>query len=236
VSMPWFDYNEINNYGQPDPDGGFPKPDLNFAPPTGTAITNLLSGVISGINTPGGGIPSWGQVVTIKLDNPVNSQATYEAYLHLALLAPGDYIGEHVNVGDVIGYSGIDAMGENYRIGYALQSGPSYGFGAGFSNPGSAALYPQSIIDAARNGTLGSFSGSGNATLSDTSSGLGSFLQGVLQGIFSGSTGSTQQAPSLPSLPSLPSVDWQGLGIQTLFIIGGAVLVLLGLWTVFSNG
>lgn len=230
MSQPWYDFPEINNYGfYPDPEGAFPKPDINVGAPNGTPITNLLSGIISGINSPSGAIPSWGQVVTVKLDKPLNSAATYEAYLHLGSIAPGDYVGEHVSVGDIIGYAGPSVSGA--ETGYALQSGPDYGFGSGFSNPGSSLLNPTNILQAAQNNSLGSLT-----SLDADTSGINN-IWSFIQGVIAGTAGAGSVPPSLPSIPSISDIEGmvQTFAIQGMFIIAGLVLVIIGMWTVFKG-
>jgi len=83
MSQPWYEYPRIDDYGSPDPDGPFPKPDSNILVPDGVPITALASGVVSGINAPDGSHPAFGQVVTVKLDTPLNPIADHMAYLHL---------------------------------------------------------------------------------------------------------------------------------------------------------
>ena len=84
MSQPWYKYPRIDDYASnPDPDGPFPKPDSNILVPDGVPITALASGVVSGINAPDGSHPAFGQVVTVKLDTPLNPIADHMAYLHL---------------------------------------------------------------------------------------------------------------------------------------------------------
>jgi hypothetical protein len=230
LSQPWYDFPEINNYGfYPDPEGAFPKPDINVGAPNGTAITNLLSGIISGINSPSGAIPSWGQVVTVKLDKPLNSAATYEAYLHLGSIAPGDYIGEHVSVGDIIGYAGPSVSGA--ETGYALQSGPYYGFGSGFSNPGSSLLNPTAVLQAAQNNSLGSL------TSLDADTSDGNSLWGFIEGVIAGASTSVGAGPQTIPTPSIPDIQGmvQTFAIQGMFIVAGLILIIIGMWTVFKG-
>jgi hypothetical protein len=205
----WYTYTDpfTWNYGVfPDPDGNFPKPDLNFAPPDGTPITTLLGGVVSGVNTPGapGVIPSWGQVVTVRLTTPWNAQARYIAYLHLGSVTVS--VGQRVKAGDTIGYAGADAMGLHYRVGLAFQSGPYYGFGDGFLNPGTPDLNPIPLLNQILAGEIPVPSPSGpNSTPTG-----------------GGSTGGTV-------LDLLPSVVPAVAGVTALGIlaIGGIVLIAL---------
>jgi murein DD-endopeptidase MepM/ murein hydrolase activator NlpD len=179
TAKPWYSYTNAYtwDFGQyTDPDGNFLKPDANFGVPDGVPITALLSGTVTGINTPGNtsASPAWGQVVTVKLDQPWNSAAQYAAYLHLGSINVQE--GQHVAAGDTIGVAGADSMGEHYRTGFAFQSGPYYGFGSGFSTPGNSALSPNTLIQEANSGKISIPGGSGvtpggsTATTSATSS------------------------------------------------------------------
>ena len=208
----WYAYPNINNYGMfPDPDGNFPKPDINFAPPDGTPITTLLSGTVSGVNTPGdpGASPSWGQVVTLKLDQPWNSQAQYIAYLHMADTTVVE--GQHLNAGDVVGHAGLDSGGDHYRVGLALQEGPYYGFGSGFNNPGSPALNPTTLLNEALSGKITVPGGASTATLSAaTSSALGGLLPQAL-------------------------MDWISDPARIAKMIAGVVLIAIALFFLISG-
>lgn len=148
MSIAWYNYPDINNYGAPDPYGGFPKPDINFAVPSGVPITTIASGTVSGIDAPDGTVPAWGHVVTIKLDLPYNSVATHIAYLHLSSVTVT--IGQHVNVGDIIGYSGGTNPGNGLQQAYpalALYNGDYYGYGASWSQYlGSQLLNPTQLV------------------------------------------------------------------------------------------
>jgi len=163
MTTPWYAYSRVDNYAvYPDPYGDFPKPDSNINAPAGTAITALASGVISGINAPNGGaMPSFGQVVTIKLDNALNPIATHMAYLHLNGIASNVQIGQHVQAGDTIGYAGANAQG-NAGTGFALYNGPYYGYGSSWSQyVGSSALNPVPFLNSLNASTGGSQLASG---------------------------------------------------------------------------
>jgi len=131
----WYTYPYIANIGTPDPYGGFPKPDVNVAAPSGTPITALLPGTVSGVNSIGGAIPPYGAVVTIKLQTPINSLATHTAYLHLRSVAPNITPGTFVNSGDIIGYSGgtSPAGSQPAYPGFALYNGDYYGQGSAWN-------------------------------------------------------------------------------------------------------
>src|SRR5258708_5727577 len=128
----WYSYPRIDNYGAPDPFGGFPKPDSNILCPENTPITSPLAGIVSGINAPDGSLPAWGAVVTIKLLVPYNPIADHIAFLHLSSITPGLKIGSSVSVGQVIGVggSGPHAAGtQKAALGFAFYHGDFYGYG-----------------------------------------------------------------------------------------------------------
>lgn len=158
ANLQWWQYPLINDYGQPDRYGGFPKPDMNIDVPAGVPITALLSGVVSGINSPGGGAPEWGNVITIKLDNPYNSLATHEAYLHLASIAPGLKVGDKISAGQIVGYSGGINPGpglQSASVGFAWYNGDYYGFGPEWSKYlGSSQLDPTKIFNDLQSGSF----------------------------------------------------------------------------------
>lgn len=157
-SLPWFMNGLINNYGMPDPYGGFPKPDMNVDVPAGDPITALFSGVVSGINDPSGGVPSWGNVITIKMDNPYNSVATHTAYLHLASIAPGLKVGDRISAGQIVGYSGGTNPGpglQNASVGFAFYNGDYYGFGPTWTKyNGSPLLDPTKLFNDLQSGNF----------------------------------------------------------------------------------
>lgn len=148
MTTAWYAYPRIDNYAIfPDPYGAFPKPDSNINAPAGTPITALGSGIVSGINAPDGSNPAFGQVVTIKLDQPLNPIATHMAYLHLNGLPAGLAIGQRVSVGDTIGYAGANAQG-NAGTGFALYNGDFYGYGPTWAQyVGSAFLNPVPFLN-----------------------------------------------------------------------------------------
>ena len=105
MSQPWYKYLRIDDYASyPDPDGSFPKPDSNILVPDGVPITALASGVVSGINAPDGSQPGFGQVVTVKLDTPLNPSADHMAYLHLNQISCSQ--GQRVTFGTPVGVAG----------------------------------------------------------------------------------------------------------------------------------
>jgi len=158
----WWTFPRVDNLGAPDPFGGFPKPDSNIQVPDNYHIETILSGTISGINAPGGGVDPWGASVTIRLDNPLNDLATHIAYLHLATVTVR--LGQHVNVGDRIGYNGgnFAAGSQKVPLGVALYHGEYYGHDGwqymtaqNLSGKGKLNIVP--LLDAAKAGSLSTF-------------------------------------------------------------------------------
>jgi hypothetical protein len=147
----WYTYPRIDNYGAPDPFGGFPKPDSNILMPEGSPITTPLSGVVTGINAPDGSLPAWGAVVTIKLSVPYNSVATHIAFLHLTSIASGLHVGSAVSAGQQIGVggSGPNAAGtQKAALGFAFYNGDAYGYGPSWAQyDGSGQLNPVAFLD-----------------------------------------------------------------------------------------
>lgn len=152
----WYTYPRIDQYGSPDPYGGFPKPDSNILCPEGTAATAPLAGIVSGINAPGGILPSWGAVVTVKLTTPYNAIADHYAFLHLAQVVPGLSVGTSVSVGDVLGVggSGPNAAGlQKAPLGFAFIHDDYYGYGPNWSKyNGSSQLNPVPFLDSLAGG------------------------------------------------------------------------------------
>jgi murein DD-endopeptidase MepM/ murein hydrolase activator NlpD len=148
---PWYTFPRIDNFGQIDPEGDYYKPDSNIITPYGYSITALLSGVVTSVQR-----TSWGQtVVTIKLDNPLNSLATHTVYQHMhdATVKQGDV----VSAGQLIGHANY--AGEGANLGFGLYSGDVYGSGPAWSQlqsdlaPGGAGyLNPTHILDEAKAG------------------------------------------------------------------------------------
>jgi hypothetical protein len=127
---PWWKYPIIDLFGQyPDPEGAFPKPDINIEAPAGTLFTAPLPGTVSGIDYQS----SFGDVITVNLDNPINGAATHYAFLHLSKIAPVQ-IGEHVTAGEVLGIGGGGQSKSGSSPGFALTASSSYGYGSGWAN------------------------------------------------------------------------------------------------------
>lgn len=126
----WWTFPMIDLFGQaPDPEGPFPKPDVNISAPAGTLFTAPLPGTVSGIdfNSP------FGDVITINLDNPINGSATHYAFLHLSNIAPLN-VGQHVTAGEVLGVGGGGQSKSGASPGFAFTPSSMYGFGSGWAN------------------------------------------------------------------------------------------------------
>lgn len=160
----WWTYPQINNWGAPkDPQGYYPKPDVNILLPANYPIANILPGTVSGINDARGtGIPSYGSCITIKLDTPINSLATHIAWNHLQAISPDMYVGKRVVPGQIVAYGGGNqsAGSAPAAVGFILYPGDNYATDAAFSQYfayGKAPdqrLNPTPILTALNQGTL----------------------------------------------------------------------------------
>lgn len=172
----WWQANRIDNFGAyPDPEGAFPKPDSNIIVPQGTIFTTLFPGTVTGIDTRS----SYGNVVTIKLDQPLNPSATHIAYLHLTAPYPGLKVGQHVTSGQKIGIGGGGVSASGAMPGFALTPSSAYGHGTGWADNVKGSwinpqLNPVPVLDAAYAGKLASFASqsTSSAGASSTSGGL----------------------------------------------------------------
>jgi murein DD-endopeptidase MepM/ murein hydrolase activator NlpD len=118
----WWYYPRVDNVGYyPDPQGPFRKPDTNVQIPGNYPVAAILPGVVTSVQS-----TSWGgqEVVTIKLDSPLNNLATHTFYEHMGSATVSQ--GQHVNQGDTIGYNNPDGM---VPLGFGLYSGDVYGSG-----------------------------------------------------------------------------------------------------------
>lgn len=133
LSNQWWNAPQINNWGQyPDTQGNFPKPDINFILEPRTPIAAILPGVVTGVNQPPNKnlpFPAYGAVVTVKMDQPLNSLATHYALLHLQVVTV--QVGQRVRIGDVLGYGGGNQTQGSApaAVGFALYPGDYYGYG-----------------------------------------------------------------------------------------------------------
>lgn len=161
----WYTYPiSGDRYGGYEPYGNFPKPDLNIAVPSGVPVTSVVPGVVSGVDSPSGGVPSYGHVVTVRLDSPINAVATHVAYLHLANVQVS--VGQRVNPGTVIGYSGGNNPGPGLQqapVGVAFYAGDYYGYGPTWSQYlGSKELDPSAWWSQISHGNIPTGSGTAN--------------------------------------------------------------------------
>ncbi len=230
MSQPWYDYSQVNNYGQyPDPYGNFPKPDVNVNAPWGTPITALASGTVTGVNSPSGAAPDFGPVVTVALNNPPNSLATHVAYLHLGSIANGIQVGQQINAGDIIGYAGPNAQG-NAGTGVALYSGDYYGFGAAWANVGNPLLNPTQLIQNAQGAQMGTTpgtTGTGTAAANAAANQPGISIPGI---------GAIISFPNLwqwlgigqPAATAAP-IDWQDIGIRTGLVLVAIIIIIIAI-------
>ncbi len=174
MATPWWQYPRIDNLGAyPDPEGPYYKPDSNIQVPPGYPIVAISSGTVTNVRQ-----TSWGQtVVTVRLDQPINSLATHQFYEHLSSAAVS--VGQHISQGDLIGNNNTSGP----PLGFGFYSGDVYGAGSAWQtlqndlalNGNNSLLSPVSFLDQMSGQPVGS---------SSSSSGL-SFLQNI----------------SLPSIP-----------------------------------
>ena len=172
----WWQYPRIDGYGGIDPQSTsanpYKKPDSNILVPYGYPVANIEAGVVSGLNTPNSNlIPSYGAVVTIKLDVPINPLATHLAFLHLADITVR--LGQRVLIGDIIGHAGDAGSAAGSApapLGVALCNGDYYGFGNEWSYNAKAdpRLNPVPLIESVATGTP--FAATGSITTSSTTS------------------------------------------------------------------
>jgi Peptidase family M23 len=221
TAIPWYEFPTVNNYGSyPDPYGNFPKPDININAPNGTPITALESGVISGINSPAGTSPDFGQVVTVTLTNPINSLATHIAYLHLGSLATGLAVGQPVTPGEVLGYAGPNPQG-NAGTGLALYPGDYYGYGPAWSNVGSPLLNPTSLLNSFLGGPPVSTTTPG-ATTTPTGTPLGATSLFTFPNLWQW-LGVQQPAATVGA------IDWQDIGIRSGLVLVGIIILIIAI-------
>ncbi len=207
--------------------------DMDFKVPVDTPITvpPRGTGVISDISS-----PAWGKQVGIKLDQPFGN-VPYWSVLHLDAVNSNLRVGQHVQAGDLLGWSG----GENSlsqvpanapvsshftnpsyqssqpQVGVALMYGPAYGKGPAWnmSNPPDA--HPELNPNQLFSGGLGSQ----NSTYSP----LASFNNGQSQG-----QSQSNQGTTLASFLGLSSLGNVVDGFYRVgFVILGLLLLYMGL-------
>jgi hypothetical protein len=156
---PWFMNAICVPFNNPEYDvqyGGAHDMDVKTEP--GTPITSLVTGTVASITH-----PIWGWQIGVKLDQPIRG-IPYFAYLHLGAVNPALRVGDRVEAGDLIAYSGganspeqlngqtntpfgpqfINAPSQSSQpqTGFALMRGPEYGVGAGWTKRPDPALDP----------------------------------------------------------------------------------------------
>lgn len=154
TQAPWWSssFSRIDNFGSLDPQGRYWKPDSNIQLPGLYPITALLSGIVTSVQN-----TSFGQnVVTIRLDSPLNNLATHTFYEHMSSTTV--QVGQHVSAGTLIGYNNPQGQ---VPLGFGLYSGDTYGSGSAWQTlqndlcPGCANLLnPTKLLNAAKSGTL----------------------------------------------------------------------------------
>lgn len=218
----WWDAPNINNWGSyPDPQGNFPKPDVNFILPANSPIAAILPGTVSGVNQPPNRnlpFPAYGAVVTVKMDQPINQLATHYALLHLAHVSVN--VGDHVKIGDTLGYGGGNQTQGSApaAVGFAFYPGDYYGYGKEWTQyiqtPNHVAdqrLNPTAFLNDISNGNIGSYLGNGSG-----SSGFD------LSSLFGGSNGSGTGG-SVPSQLVSPLFNPNETVQQALYSIDSAL-------------
>lgn len=191
----WWNFNITHGYGSfPDAQGYYYQPDNNiFGVPTGYPIAAILPGTVTGTH---GSDVSYGGVVTVKLDTPINNLATHYAMIHMSRVSVTK--GAHVNAGSILGYAGgnITAGSAPASLGFALYPGDDYAtdgffqqyFGAQ-NKSAPAQLDSYSIAKQAANGTLNiTPSGIGSPTNNVVDFALNLTSNNIVQGLIKTAT------------------------------------------------
>jgi len=151
ANAPFWTFPRIDNFGQIDPQGLYYKPDTNVLTPYGYPIQAILPGTVTDVRW-----TDFGQtMITIKLDTPLNAEATHTFYEHMH---DADVtIGQHVSANELVGHANL--QGEGANLGFGLYSGDVYGAGNAWSilqsdlAPGGPGLLnPVALLDAAKAG------------------------------------------------------------------------------------
>ena len=146
MAKPWWQFPRIDNLGSyPDPAGNYYKPDSNIQVPAGYPIVAIAPGTVTSVQ-----YTSWGMyVVTVQLDNPINSMATYQFYEHMNDATVSE--GQHIVQGTLIGHNALSGP----PLGFGFYSGPVYGQGSAWqtlqndlaANGNSSLLSPVAYLD-----------------------------------------------------------------------------------------
>lgn len=219
--LSWVNAPRIDNFGTLDPlcsktpNKCYWKPDTNIQIPGYTPIGAILPGTITSVQQTG-----FGQtVVTVKLDNPLNSLATHTFYEHMSSAAV--HVGEHVSQGQLIGYNNPPGQ---VPLGFGLYSGDVYGSGTAWATlqndlkPGGAGLLnPVGLINDIKSGKTPAGTGTSVGGSSGTSS-----------------TGGVDVGSSIMSALGLPTAaDVQSFAQRMGLIFVGGMLLLIGLGVLF---
>lgn len=179
MTAPWWDsqFSRVDNLGAyPDPAGPYYKPDSNIQLPPGYPIVAISPGTVTSVQA-----TSWGQtVVTVKLDTPINDQATHQFYEHMSSETVN--VGQHVNQGDLVGYNNEGSP----PLGFGFYSGDVYGSGSAWqtlqndlaAHGNNSQLSPVSFLD-----SMAGIIPSSMSTATSASGGALSFLQKLPGGL-----------------------------------------------------
>lgn len=259
----WWDASAINNWGSfPDPQGNFPKPDINFILPANTPIAAILPGVVSGVNQPpnkGLPFPPFGAVVTVKLDTPINDLANHYALLHLQRVTVS--VGQRVKIGDVLGYGGGNQTQGSApaAVGFALYPGDYYGYGPEWdkyiqtpNHVPDARLNPTELINDITGGNGGKYLSNNLINLDSSGSGSGITLNKTVYPLFNPSGNISQLFGLIDDYMNIQNPipdqgqynitqwpDWLGYFFQTLIwdsqaIIFRGAIIAIGLYLCFT--
>lgn len=205
MGAPWWSsqFKRIDNLGAyPDPEGPYYKPDTNILIPPGYEVQAISPGTVTNVRD-----TSWGTwVVTVKLDSPINGEATHQFYEHMSAATVS--AGQHINQGDLLGYNNLSGA----SLGFGFYGGDIYGNDPGWSqlqadlaaHGNAAALSPVAFLDAMA-GVVPDFSQE-TASLTSTGGGALSLLQQLPGGL-----------SSVPLIIGLLLVAAIGLGVFLLW-------------------
>ena len=102
----WWTYpidSKGGSYGQiTDPLGGYLKPDVNVAVPSGVPITSLTNGVVTDVSDHG--LSGGGLSVVVQMMPPLNTLATHVAYNYLG--SASVRVGQQIAMGQQVGVAG----------------------------------------------------------------------------------------------------------------------------------
>lgn len=242
MPTPWYDYPTSNPFAWTGP-GSIGHNGYDIATPYHTPITDLFAGVVSYVGVQPGVNGSPGAEVEVQTRDPQYGNVT-DLYLHLDKIAPGLKVGDHVEPGDLLGYSGGETIQQvqadpaeypdaehpviNTSYTYSTGAHTHFGIFRGQTGLGMDAWdYINSFADPApdialaRGGSLPSGSAAGVVNQVQTGGG-GTALQALPAGL--------QAVLSAIGIPKLP--PWQdilGVIIGGAMVIAGVIVVLASL-------